>query len=133
VFCVFLFLSAASLFGTIINQVNEIVVDLRTKKKDLDHILETYLSVHPRRVLRRFDARKSAETDLSMGEFLWLHVNIGSHFVFPGRGICRLSANTMFLVRNWERFQFHLECEHQTVSFAIHWIRIDCIERNEST
>jgi hypothetical protein len=48
VYCIFLFLSAASLFGTIIAQVNEIVADLTTKKKDLDSILENYLSVNPR-------------------------------------------------------------------------------------
>jgi len=33
VFCVFLFLCAASLFGTIIAQINEIVADLTTKKR----------------------------------------------------------------------------------------------------
>jgi hypothetical protein len=48
VFCIFLFLCAASLFGTIIAQVNEIVADMTTKKKDLDNILEIYLSVYPR-------------------------------------------------------------------------------------
>ncbi len=48
VYCVFLFLCAASLFGTIIAQVNDIVADLTTKKKDLDNILETYLTVYPR-------------------------------------------------------------------------------------
>ena len=48
VFCTFLFLSAASLFGTIIAQVNEIVADLTTKKKDLDKILEAYLNLNPR-------------------------------------------------------------------------------------
>jgi hypothetical protein len=47
VYCIFLFLTAASLFGTIIAQVNEIVAGLTTKKKDLDSILEIYLSVHP--------------------------------------------------------------------------------------
>ena len=45
VFCVFLFLCAASLFGTIIAQVNEIVADLTTKKKDLDRVLEIYLAL----------------------------------------------------------------------------------------
>jgi hypothetical protein len=50
VFCIFLFLCAASLFGTIIAQVNEIVADLTTKKKDLDRILEAYLVLNPRSV-----------------------------------------------------------------------------------
>ena len=50
VYCIFLFLCAASLFGTIIAQVNEIVAQMTTKKKDLDKILEIYLSVHPRHV-----------------------------------------------------------------------------------
>jgi hypothetical protein len=48
VFCIFLFLCAASLFGTIIAQVNEIVADLTTKKKELDLILEAYLALNPR-------------------------------------------------------------------------------------
>jgi hypothetical protein len=52
VFCIFLFLCAASLFGTIIAQVNEIVADLTTKKKDLDRILEAYLVLNPRYVLK---------------------------------------------------------------------------------
>jgi hypothetical protein len=52
IFCIFLFLCAASLFGTIIAQVNEIVADLTTKKKDLDRILESYLTLNPRLLLR---------------------------------------------------------------------------------
>jgi hypothetical protein len=51
VFCLYLFLFAASLFGTIVAQVNEIVAQLTTKKKDLDYILEAYLVIHPRWVL----------------------------------------------------------------------------------
>ena len=51
VFCIFLFLCAASLFGTIIAQINEIVADLTTKKKDLDRILEGYLALNPRHSL----------------------------------------------------------------------------------
>jgi hypothetical protein len=47
VFCIFLFLCAASLFGTIIAQVNEIVASITTKKKILDGILETYLALNP--------------------------------------------------------------------------------------
>jgi hypothetical protein len=31
-----------------------------------------------------------------------------------------LEAKTMFDVRNWERFQFLLDCEHQTVGIALH-------------
>jgi hypothetical protein len=51
VFCIFLFMCAASLFGTIVAQVNEIVGDLTTKKKDLDRILEAYLVLNPRFIL----------------------------------------------------------------------------------
>ena len=36
------------LFGTIIAQVNEIVAQISNKKKDLDDVLEKYLSVKPR-------------------------------------------------------------------------------------
>ena len=48
IYCIFLFLGSASLFGTIIAQINEIVKDITTKKKDLDEILEGYLAVRPR-------------------------------------------------------------------------------------
>jgi hypothetical protein len=55
IFCIFLFLCAASLFGTIIAQVNEIVADLTTKKKDLDRILESYLTLNPRLIVKDFE------------------------------------------------------------------------------
>ena len=48
VLCIFLFMVAVSLFGTIIAEVNEIVRQITLKKKDLEKILETYQSVHPR-------------------------------------------------------------------------------------
>jgi len=47
IYCIFLFLCAASLFGTIIAQVNEIVAQITTKTKDLDGVLEGYLEVRP--------------------------------------------------------------------------------------
>ncbi len=47
-FCIGLFLCAASLFGTIIAQVNEIVSQLTTRKKDLDNILASYVYLKPR-------------------------------------------------------------------------------------
>jgi hypothetical protein len=34
-----------------------------------------------------------------------------------------LDAKTMFDVRNWERFQFLLDCEHQTVSVFMQFMR----------
>jgi hypothetical protein len=48
VLCIFLFMAAVSLFGTIIAEVNEIVRQITMKKKDLEKILESYQSVHPR-------------------------------------------------------------------------------------
>ncbi len=36
-----------------------------------------------------------------------------------------LDAKTMFDVRNWERFQFILDCEHQTVSVALQLVNKD--------
>jgi uncharacterized protein YpmS len=48
IFCVFLFVCAASLFGTIIAESNEIISTLTTKRKNLEDILEPYLTVHPR-------------------------------------------------------------------------------------
>ncbi len=48
VFCIFLFLAAVSLFGTIIAELNEILHQLRTKSKGLDKILEAYLDIYPR-------------------------------------------------------------------------------------
>ena len=48
VFCLFLFLAAVSLFGTIIAELNEIIHQLRIKSKGLDEILEAYLDICPR-------------------------------------------------------------------------------------
>jgi hypothetical protein len=41
-------MAAVSLFGTIIAEVHEIVKQITMKKKELEKILETYQSVHPR-------------------------------------------------------------------------------------
>ena len=51
VYCIFLFLFSASLFGTLISQVNEIVAQHTNKSKEIDKILEAYLEVQPRSVL----------------------------------------------------------------------------------
>jgi archaellum component FlaG (FlaF/FlaG flagellin family) len=48
VYCIFLFLFSASLFGTLISQVNEIVAQHTNKAKELDKILEAYAEVQPR-------------------------------------------------------------------------------------
>jgi hypothetical protein len=48
VFCIVLFLCAASLFGTIIAQVNDIVSQITTRKKDLENILSSYVYLTPR-------------------------------------------------------------------------------------
>ena len=48
VYCIFLFCVAASLFGTLISQVNEIVAAQAMQSKELDSALEAYLDVKPR-------------------------------------------------------------------------------------
>ncbi len=48
IFCIFLFLCAASLFGTLVSQANEIVAAQQVKSKELDGILEAYESINPR-------------------------------------------------------------------------------------
>ncbi len=50
VYCIFLFLYAASLFGTLISQVNEIVAANSMMFRELDTILEAYFSLQPRYV-----------------------------------------------------------------------------------
>ncbi len=50
VFCIFLFLGAASLFGTIVSQINEIVASQTNISKELDCVLEAYFSIEPRHV-----------------------------------------------------------------------------------
>ena len=56
---------AASLFGTIVAQVNEIVGDLTTKKKDLDKILESYLVLNPRYYFSAFRFKMHSYTHIS--------------------------------------------------------------------
>jgi hypothetical protein len=53
VFCIFLFLCAASLFGTLISQINEIVNQSTSMSKELDVILEMYLAIEPKCVVVR--------------------------------------------------------------------------------
>jgi hypothetical protein len=48
VFCIFLFLGAASIFGTLVSQINEIVASQTTISKELDKVLEAYFSIQPR-------------------------------------------------------------------------------------
>lgn len=48
VYCIILFLCAASLFGTLVSQANEIVAAQQTKSKKLDGILEAYESMTSR-------------------------------------------------------------------------------------
>jgi hypothetical protein len=48
VYSIFLFLGAASLFGTLVSQINEIVAAQQAVSKELDLVLDAYFSVHPR-------------------------------------------------------------------------------------
>ena len=48
VFCIFLFMSAASLFGALVSQVNEIVASATNALKELDENMEAYTAIHPR-------------------------------------------------------------------------------------
>ncbi len=48
IYCIFLFLCAASLFGTLVSQVNEIVAAQQIKSKKMDGILEAYESINSR-------------------------------------------------------------------------------------
>ena len=54
VYCVFLFCCTASLFGTIISQINEIVAAQASMMKELDGVLEAYLTVKPRSLTYQF-------------------------------------------------------------------------------
>ena len=48
VYCIFLFLSAAFLFGILVSQINEIVAGQQAMSKELDSILDAYFSLQPR-------------------------------------------------------------------------------------
>ena len=48
VFCVFLFLCAATLFGALVSQLNEIVVTTTHATKELDYNLESYTYIKPK-------------------------------------------------------------------------------------
>jgi hypothetical protein len=53
VYCIFLFLSAAFLFGILVSQINEIVAGQQAMSKELDAILDAYFSIQPRHVVSR--------------------------------------------------------------------------------
>jgi hypothetical protein len=48
IYCVFLFLAAVSLFGTLISQLNEIVAAQTNQTKELENTLASYLAIIPR-------------------------------------------------------------------------------------
>ncbi len=75
VFCIFLFLGAASLFGTIISQINEIVASQTTISKDLDNILEAYFSIEPRRATSHFPSNRHYNSQV---------LNLESHIMLQG-------------------------------------------------
>jgi hypothetical protein len=47
VFCLFMFITAVSLFGTLISQINEIITVRANKHRELDNILEAYFIIQP--------------------------------------------------------------------------------------
>ena len=63
VFCIFLFLTAVSLFGTLISQLNEIVAKQTSQTKELDYNLELYLDIQPRWMLRGNGCQHWLESD----------------------------------------------------------------------
>ena len=78
-------MGAASIFGTLVSQINEIVASQTTISKELDKVLEAYFSIQPRRVascLIRFDVMRL----ICASSCLTLHINFGfvpKHFVIP--------------------------------------------------
>mmetsp|Transcript_26503 Transcript_26503/g.69694 ORF Transcript_26503/g.69694 Transcript_26503/m.69694 type:complete len:517 (-) Transcript_26503:627-2177(-) len=48
IFCIFLFLTAATIFAMLVAQINEIVASLQESSKELDDYLDAYLSISPR-------------------------------------------------------------------------------------
>jgi hypothetical protein len=122
VFCIFLFLCAASLFGTIIAQVNEIVAHLTTKKKDLDTILEAYLVLNPRfpksschlsrQAFFRLRLKIIRSWSADLNHIASLQPLIHICYIY---GAYRLDLATIFEVRKWERFQFMIDYEAQQV------------------
>ena len=54
VYCIFMFLTAASFFGILISQLNEIVAKQTLQTKELDENLECYLNIQPGCVSLRF-------------------------------------------------------------------------------
>ena len=67
IYCIFLFFCAVSLFGTIVAEVNEIVAHLNAQKKDLDEVLEPYLSINPRsQLISDYDFPKTSIVFMSI-------------------------------------------------------------------
>ena len=44
-------MSSAFLFGILVSQINEIVAAMQVKTKELDNILDAYISINPRRAM----------------------------------------------------------------------------------
>ena len=54
VFCIFLFVCAASLFGALVSEISEIVVSATYASKELDENLESYTSIKPKCVIATY-------------------------------------------------------------------------------
>uniref|UniRef100_A0A7S0M770 Ion transport domain-containing protein n=1 Tax=Cryptomonas curvata TaxID=233186 RepID=A0A7S0M770_9CRYP len=48
VFCIFLFVAAATIFGTLVSQINEIISASEASAKERDRYVDTYLAIKPR-------------------------------------------------------------------------------------
>ncbi len=62
VFCIFLFMCAATLFGALVSELNEIVATSTYATKELDEKLESYSYVKPK-YARRCDTEDDAYPD----------------------------------------------------------------------
>ncbi len=119
VYCIFLFLSAAFLFGILVSQINEIVAGQQAMSKELDEILDAYFSIQPR---CRFEYQ-------SMSDWKWVNIRLspfsyektywtyfkagGCYFLLACIVSSSLDITTMFKIRDWERFKFLIHHENQ--------------------
>ncbi len=88
VYCVFLFMSSAFLFGILVSQINEIVSAKQVKTKELDNILDAYLSINPRRALLLVDPCICPSLSFFAAQCVYLYIakSKARHIILPTSG-----------------------------------------------
>ncbi len=117
----FLFLVAASFFGTLISELNEIVAAQTMKTKEIDEIMAAYLTIRPRweKPTPVTSEPKSVVFNRQDSKSSYLEItNCFYSFIFT-LVVLRMDTKMIFGLWNWERFHFFTKQDVEQVVYTI--------------